>query len=61
MHLMYYLNEKGERVYTLKKSGEEEQPTLGAPRASAPTTSSARSASRARSASVSCPPKPRAL
>ena len=31
MHLMYYLNEKGERVYTLKKShGEEEQPTLSA-------------------------------
>ena len=31
MHLMYYLNEKGERVCTLKKShGEEEQPTLSA-------------------------------
>ena len=47
MHLMYYLNEKGERVYTLKKShGEEEQPTSRrTPRASAPTTSSARSAS----------------
>ena len=31
MHLMYYLNEKGERVYTLKKAhGDEEQPTLSA-------------------------------
>ena len=31
MHLMYYLTETGERVYTLKKAhGDDEQPTLSA-------------------------------
>ena len=63
MHLMYYLNEKGERVYTLKKShGEEEQPTLSrTPRASRRTTSSARSASPARSALGYCLRKKNAM
>ncbi|XP_055603613.1 H/ACA ribonucleoprotein complex subunit 3 [Uranotaenia lowii] len=30
MYLMYYLNEKGERVYTLKKQGPYDLPTQSA-------------------------------
>ncbi|XP_004537466.1 H/ACA ribonucleoprotein complex subunit 3 [Ceratitis capitata] len=30
MYLMYTLNEKGERVYTLKKRTEDGQPTISA-------------------------------
>ncbi|XP_063995818.1 H/ACA ribonucleoprotein complex subunit 3 [Diachasmimorpha longicaudata] len=30
MYLMYYLNEKGERVYTLKKVDPNGKPTLSA-------------------------------
>ncbi|XP_077289600.1 nop10 ribonucleoprotein [Arctopsyche grandis] len=30
MYLRYYLNEKGERVYTLKRTDPENNPTLSA-------------------------------
>ncbi|XP_059613386.1 H/ACA ribonucleoprotein complex subunit 3 [Phlebotomus argentipes] len=30
MYLMYYLNEKGERIYTLNKSSPTSYPTLSA-------------------------------
>lgn len=30
MHLMYFLNEKNERVYTLKKTDASEKPTFSA-------------------------------
>jgi len=30
MHLMYYLSESGERVYTLKKEDPKAQPTISA-------------------------------